>query len=308
MSALQVDTRDLAQEVFLLLQSLDPSRLRDELREEVRQRAERLSRQVREVMSASEGAPFAGVAEALEEAPAGSEGDWESFRKRLHVAYDGLVVALKGQAIDLPTLRPTNYTRSFFHVLSAVGSALLVQHVFSPRGTALVAGAFTVAGWTMEISRRRSATVNRMLMGVFKHVAHEHERHRVNSSTWYTTALLIIALTMSPMACTVALLVLGVGDPAAGLVGRRFGRTRLASGKSLEGALAFVVAGAAAAAGALALYYPTLPLPSVLALALVSSLAGALAELFLTHIDDNFSIPLAAGAGCTLAAMALSLP
>jgi dolichol kinase len=46
----------------------------------------------------------------------------------------------------------------------------------------------------------------------------------------------------------------------------------------------------------------------VLLLALASAVAGALAELFLPRIDDNFSIPLAAGAGCTLAAMALSLP
>lgn len=306
MTALQADARDLAQEVFFLLQSLDPSRLRDELRESARQQAERLAAEVRRLASDESGAPFASVAAVLEEAPE-APGDWETFRKRLHVAYDALVVSLKQQAIELPTLRPTNYTRSFFHVCSAVGSALLVQHVLSPRGMIWVAGAFTAAGWTMEISRRHSALANRLLMGVFKHVAHEHERHRINSSTWYTTALLLIALTMSPMACTAALLVLGLGDPAAGLVGRRFGRIRLANGKSLEGALAFVAAGALAAGAALALYYPALSLLSVGILALASAVAGALAELFLTRVDDNFSIPLAAGAGCSLAAALLAI-
>jgi dolichol kinase len=306
-TVLHVDARDLAQEVFFLLQSLDPSRLRDELRESARQQAERLAAEVRRLASDESGAPFASVAEVLEQAPE-VPGDWETFRKRLHVAYDALVVALQQEAaIELPTLRPTNYTRSLFHVCSAVGSAMLVQHVLSPRGMIWVAGAFTVAGWTMEISRRHSALANRLLMGVFKHVAHEHERHRINSSTWYTTALLLIALTMSPMACTAALLVLGLGDPAAGLVGRRFGRIRLANGKSLEGALAFVAAGALAAGVALALYYPTLSPLSVLILALASAVAGALAELFFTRVDDNFSIPLAAGAGCSLAAALLAL-
>lgn len=308
MSTLHLEARDLAQEVFFLLQSIDPSRLRDELRESARLQASRLAAEVRRLASSGEdAAPFAGVAAVLEEAPE-APGDWESFRKRLHVAYDALVVSLKQQqAIELPTLRPTNYTRSFFHVLSAAGCALLVQHVLSPRSTILVAGAFTIAGWTMEISRRHSALANRLLMRVFKHVAHEHERHRVNSSTWYTTALLLISLTMSPMACTIALLVLGFGDPAAGLIGRRFGRTRLTNGKSLEGALAFVAAGALVSAGALAFYYPALTLASVLILALAASVAGALAELFFTRVDDNFSIPLAAGAGCSIAAAALAL-
>lgn len=41
--------------------------------------------------------------------------------------------------------------------------------------------------------------------------------------------------------------------------------------------------------------------------ALASAVAGALAELLVTKIDDNFSIPVAAGAGCSLAAVALSL-
>jgi len=306
-AAFTADYRDLAHEVFSLLQSIDPSRLRGDLRAEVQQRREQLAERVRRATSEDHiGAQLGKVAAVLEETP-GDAGDWETFRKRLHVAYDDLAAMMRRESIDLPTLRPTNYTRSLFHVLSAVGSAMLVQHVLTPKTTILVAGAFTAAGWTMEISRRHSAAANRLMMVVFKNVAHEHERHRVNSSTWYTSALFLIALTMSPMAITAALMVLGLGDPAAGLIGRRFGRTKLASGKSLEGALAFVVAGALAAAAALVIYYPSLPLTSVAALALASAVAGALAELLVTRIDDNFSIPVAAGAGCSLAAVALSL-
>lgn len=308
MTTLHADYRDLAQEIFSLLQSLDPSRLRAELREAVRQRAEQLAERTRQVTAQSDNvaAQFGPVATVLE-APPEAPGDWETFRKRLHVAYDDLVVRLKRESIELPTLRPTNYTRSFFHVFSAVGSALLVQHVLTPRSTVFVAGGFAAAGWLMEVSRRHSKLANRLLMAVFKNVAHEHERHRINSSTWYTTALFLIALTMQPMAITAALLVLGLGDPAAGLIGRRYGRTKFKNGKSLEGALAFVGAGALGAAAALAVYYPALSPLSLVVLSLAAATAGALAELFITRIDDNFSIPVAAGAGCTLAAMALSL-
>lgn len=305
-----IEYRDLAREIFTVLQAIDPLRLTAELRSAIKGQIDGLAARVRQAIEAAEGEVallFEQVASVLEASP-DEGGDWEAFRKRLHVAYDALVERLRREAVVLPTLRPTNYTRSLFHVGSAVGSALLVQHVLSPRGMVLVAGGFTLGGWGAEIARRHSPAVNRLMMFLFKGVSHEHERHQINSSTWYTTALLLISLSMSQMACTVALLVLGVGDPVAGLVGRRYGRVRLFNGKSLEGFVAFVASAALVSAVGLKIYYPALSASSVGVLSLSAAVAGALAELFLNQIDDNFSIPLAAGAGCSLAAVALSLP
>ncbi len=302
--------RDLAHDVFSLLQSIDPSRLRAGKSTGLVEQAEGLAGRLRQATAA---APASGAVEqqltqvaSVLDAPPAAGGDWETFRRSLHVAYDDLVELLRRESIDLPTVRPTNYARSFFHVLSAVGAAALV-HALEPRTTAIVAGTAALAGWTMEAARRLSPAANRVMMGVFKHVAHEHERHRINSSTWYTTALLILSLTMPPLAVTAALLVLGVGDPMAGLIGRRWGRTKLVGGRSLEGSLAFVAAGGIAAAVALLLIYPTLGLGPVAALAGTAALAGALAELLVRKVDDNFSIPVAAGAGCSLVAALLGV-
>ena len=101
-----------------------------------------------------------------------------------------------------------------------------------------------VSAWSMEIARRLSDRVNERLMRVFKHVAHPHERYRVNSSTWYVTALLLLALFGTRLSQSLAVVVLAVADPAAALIGRRFGRTRLLDNRSLEGTLAFFVVGA----------------------------------------------------------------
>ena len=302
--------RDLAHDVFSLLQSIDPSRLRAGRSAGLVEQVEGLAGRLRQATAAAPSGPveqqLTHVAAVLD-APPAAGGDWESFRRRLHVAYDDLVELLRREAIELPTVRPTNYARSFFHVLSAVGAAVLVQHVLTPRTTAIVAGSFAAAGWTMEAARRLSPAANRFMMGVFKHVAHEHERHRINSSTWYTTALLLLSLTMSPLAVTAALLVLGVGDPMAGLIGRRWGRTKLVGGRSLEGSLAFVAAGGIAAALALVVYYPKLGAGPVAAMAGAAALAGALAELLVRKVDDNFTIPVAAGAGCSLVAALLGV-
>ena len=90
-----------------------------------------------------------------------------------------------------------------------------------------------------------------------------------------------------------------LGDTAAALIGRRFGKHRFPNGKSLEGCLAFFVTGALVMiAGFFAFAYP----PLVLAGGLLGIVAATLLELFncKLHLDDNFTIPLAAGGGLVI--------
>jgi dolichol kinase len=206
-----------------------------------------------------------------------------------------------GDVVAAP-IRATNYTRSVFHLGSAL-FALGLMHLLPGRAWLVgVSAAFAVSGWTMEIARRRSVAVNERLMALFSPVAHPHERHRVNSSTWYVSALLVLALFAPVRAAEVGVLVLGVADPAAGLIGRRFGRTRLIAGRSLEGSIGFVVAGALAAGGWLAVTGP-LPLPSLAIVAFAGAVTGALAELGSTRLDDNFTIPVSVTAAVAAAQM-----
>ena len=96
-------------------------------------------------------------------------------------------------------------------------------------------------------------------------------------------------------------MVLAVADPMAALIGRRWGRTRLCQGRSLEGTAAFVVSGMIITMAVLAIFYPGLGLGAMLLTAFLASLTGGIAELVSGRLDDNFTIPLAAAAGATLA-------
>ena len=203
-----------------------------------------------------------------------------------------------------PGTRPANHTRSIVHALSGVLALLVLQHMLTPATMIVAALICCVWAWGMEIGRRRSPAFNTFLMKIFGPIAHAHETHRVNSATWYCTALLALSLTATPMACSLAVIVLGVGDPAAAFVGRRWGRTRLATGRSLEGALGFVGAAGLAAVATLAIYYPELGAAEMVALALAAAVAGAIAELLTATLDDNLVIPLAAAAGASLVAAA----
>jgi dolichol kinase len=203
-----------------------------------------------------------------------------------------------------PIARPFNLLRNVYHVANAVVVLLVVEYVLVTPGLRyLVAGAGFAAAWSMELSRRLSPAVNTALMRLFAPVAHPDEAHHVNSATWYTTAILLLAVFSPLSAGVVGLAVLGLADPAAAIVGRRWGRHRLADGRSLEGTLAFVAVGTLAAWLPLILWHGEVASKGWLALA--AATGGALSELLsgrvaamvgLSRIDDNLVIPLASAA------------
>ncbi|MCB9680106.1 MAG: hypothetical protein H6733_01420 [Alphaproteobacteria bacterium] len=308
------DGRDLALQLHGLLKELDPARWRPELEGSLREALTTVRAGMERLLGALDGHPsFAALSDALTRAhailteslpaagltPRQARRAWKAFRTQLLAAYTDLSRSLEAWDVHVPSLRPTNYARNVFHVAWA-GVAIAVLWLWPVRSIVLpVIGGFLLAGWTMEISRRRFPAVNDAIMVVLGKVAHPHEWHRVNSATWYTTALFVLAWLDVLTAGLVAVTVLGFGDPAAAIIGRRYGRTQLVNGRSLEGSLAFLVTATLTSSVVLVAARPALPvLPAVLA-ALVASACGAVAELVSRRVDDNLSVPLSAAAGAT---------
>lgn len=202
---------------------------------------------------------------------------------------------VEAEAAPAPITRPTNYARSLFHVACGAGSLAILRLLPERLWLIAASGAFLVTAWSMEAIRRRDPSANERMMRFFSAFAHPHERHRVNSSTWYITALFLLALFAPLRSAELGVLILAVADPAAGFVGRRFGRTRLRANRSLEGALAFLTVGALAGMGWLSIA-DSVSWPLKAALAGLGALAGCVAELISTRLDDNFTIPIAVSA------------
>lgn len=204
--------------------------------------------------------------------------------------------------------RPSNPVRSFFHLLAG-GASLAVTRFFDKGLVIGIAAVVVVAAWSMEMSRKRSTVINDGLMRLFHAVAHPEERHRVNSSTWYVTALLLLAClayVVAPgpfggpaLGSEVGILVLAVADPAAAFIGRRFGRTPLGKRRSLEGTLAFFLTAALSSLVWLSAF-SALPWPSKVILSMAAGSIGSLTELVSTRLDDNFTIPVATAASFTI--------
>lgn len=89
-----------------------------------------------------------------------------------------------------------------------------------------------------------------------------------------------------------ALAMLMVGDGAAAVIGRRFGRTTWpGSPKTVEGSLAYAVA--AFGTGAAVTAWPAVGL--TLAACAVGAVAGAILEALPIPINDNFRVPVLSG-------------
>ena len=308
MTAELVEARDLALQLHRLLSDIDAARWEDGMAGTLRPRLQELQRR----MEAQRGR-FSGLSATLRAELSALDGPapelrarWLAFKQRVLPGYLELARALRAEDIHVPSLRPTNYGRNLFHAGSALVGLVCIQLL--PMQWVLAFGvAWAVFGWSSEIANRTSPTLRRMLFRVFGPLAHPHEHHRVNSATWYATALLLLSLTHSKLLCTVGVAVLGFGDPAAAVLGRRFGRVQLLHGRTLEGTLSFVAVATLAAFLALWLGYPH-PAWAAAWVALAGGVAGALAELTSLRVDDNFSVPLSAAVAAAGAAWVLGLP
>lgn len=224
---------------------------------------------------------------------------WRRLRKELLAVYEKLSVSLAPWDIHVPSMRPTNYARNVFHVSNGV-MVLAAVSLLSEGWLRVVITAIFVWAWSMEILRRGSPRLNAALMKTFAQVAHPHEAWRVNSATWYATALLVVTWLGWLTAGLSGALVLAVGDPVAAVVGRRWGRHRIRHGRSVEGSLGFFVTGAAASFLGLLLVRPELGWPVALLTSFIAAVCGAVAEIVSLRVDDNLTIPLSASLGAAL--------
>lgn len=154
---------------------------------------------------------------------------------------------------------------------------------------------------TLDILRSRHAGTHRFFDRFFGFMMRGREREVFgsgpvfNGASWVTVSFTLLVLFFPFPVATVSFALFMFGDAAAALVGRRYGRTAwLRKGATLEGSLAFLVAGFVIA-GLLTsglLPGPAFPIPwSAIAGAV---LAATLLEAAALPVNDNLVAPLGA--------------
>lgn len=319
-----LEGQSIAEELRILIKQLESADWREEL-EHIQKRLSELSLRIQSTIQSFERAEEDPLLESLREkllslgsfveermpdmdqTRAQFREDWKSYKKKLIWSYEALAANLQLQDTHVPSLRPTNYRRNLFHIGNSLVVLALIQFTLPWTSLKWIGLGFVVWAWSMEAIRPHSPWLNNLLMKGLGSFAHPHEYHRVNSGTWYISALFLLAVFTTPLMASLAVIILGFADPAAALVGRRWGKIQLYSGRTLEGTTAFVLAGSLAAIAVMSIF-STLSNQHMLLFALAGSIPAAIAELYSKRIDDNLTIPIAAATGMSVLSYLLNLP
>ena len=131
--------------------------------------------------------------------------------------------------------------RKLLHALSGVVVALGLSVVGLTRSQALtILGGIAVLLVLGDVVRLVHRGTNEFFFRSFSSFASPREAGRPASSTWYVLGIVVTVLLV-PMPMVVSgVLVLGLADPVASVIGQKYGRKPFLGG-SVEGTVVFVV-------------------------------------------------------------------
>jgi glycerol-3-phosphate acyltransferase PlsY len=178
--------------------------------------------------------------------------------------------------------------RKMYHVLAS--SLFPLAYLYPPFGMdaplvkkwlLIVSGGCFLVSFLFDFMRLRDHRFNSQFMKFFSAFIRRTETNRYNGSTFLCLAFFMVIFVFSRDVAIIAMLFLSLGDAAAELGGKNFGRVKI-FGKSLEGTTAFFMVA----------YLVAFMLLLDWRIALVGALAGALVELFSFEWDDNLTVPI----------------
>jgi dolichol kinase len=152
----------------------------------------------------------------------------------------------------------------------------------------------TVLIVAMDLTRLKHDRLKAYVRSMVGRSLRKHEDYELTGASYMVIACLLVAELFPLDVAVVSMGYLIVGDGVAGLIGKSWGRHRLAFGKSWEGTLSALFANLAV--GLLVFQRP--------APAILGAFLGTVVELLPLPLDDNLAIPLMAG-GILWAAIAL---
>lgn len=191
---------------------------------------------------------------------------------------------MTGSRSTAPARLRRELARKAFH-LGSVAIPLGVWWTPRPLAAAILAAAALLA-LAVELARLRVRPVRYHFLRRTRTMLRPHERRRFSGATYMALAYAAATLVFPKPVAVTAMLYNGLGDAAAALVGRRWGRHRTRWGKSWEGFAAAL--GVNVAVG--------LVVPGVSpAAALLGGAAAAALEFAPLPLDDNLRVVLGGG-------------
>ena len=160
-----------------------------------------------------------------------------------------------------------------------------------------IAGAFVGIAVIVEFLKWVSESFRELFFRFFEFILRRHERKgAITGATYYIIGTFLCIVIFDKNIAIVSVFFIVLGDTAAALVGKAWGRIKLIGNKSLEGSAAcFVVC-------ALISLFWLNPI-----IGIIGAFVATLAELLPLRIDDNLTVPIISGAVMQLMVTYISL-
>mmetsp|Transcript_2732 Transcript_2732/g.6111 ORF Transcript_2732/g.6111 Transcript_2732/m.6111 type:complete len:399 (+) Transcript_2732:155-1351(+) len=222
---------------------------------------------------------------------------WRNLEAVLLEPFEELAGRMRTAGLHVPQVRNFKLARSLYHSASSLLVVLCGELLWTSRDMMVVSATACACAWFSEYLKLRSEGFRRFMFSLLGAISRDGEQHNVNSATWYMSALMCLSFLFGKLPSGLGALALGVGDPAAALVGSKLGSIKVYGKKTMEGSGAFVLVSFAFSVGYMRGLYQ-LEWPAVLSLAAVAAVSGSIAELFcpVPTVDDNLFVPLATAA------------
>jgi len=181
--------------------------------------------------------------------------------------------------------------RTFFHVLGGIFLAIIGYVLQSPTNK-IVLGVFLLTSFTVDTARLYSQGFSRLIQPVLGPFIRPSEATKFTGVLAFNGGFFLAFLLFSKHVALASVIPLIVGDRAAVLVGKGFGRIRIGS-KTLEGSLACLLVTILAYLFLRKMWPSLLPFGTIILI--VAAVVGTLAEMLPRPFNDNLTIPLTVG-------------
>jgi glycerol-3-phosphate acyltransferase PlsY len=179
--------------------------------------------------------------------------------------------------------------RKLYHLFGGLGLLSLYFLLGRPIALTLYALLFLLV-LTVDLIRLRVPAFNEFVMIRFSSFIRASEARKLTGTPPYVLGIGLTLLLYRTEIAVAAVSFLAFGDVAATAVGERYGKTKIAGEKSLEGTAAFILA-----AVTVGLLLPLAGFHPGTGIVLVGVLAAAGVELLPLRVNDNLAIPLVSG-------------
>ena len=175
-------------------------------------------------------------------------------------------------------LRKTTHLAGFF--------LPLIYIVLDKSTMLLIGGCLVGIAVVVEFLKWVSKRFRDMFFRFFESILRKHERKgAITGATYYLVSTFLCIVFFDKNIAIVSIFFIVLGDTAAALVGRAWGRIKLIGDKSLEGSAAcFVVC------AVISLFWLN-PI-----IGIIGAFVATLAELLPLGVDDNLTVPIISGA------------